>query len=168
MCVEVRRRRFLMRRGRVDRKACSSIGDFLRGLEEVEVDCFLRIRVPRGRDGEGSSEVVMSSMSSSDAAMLCGPGLGVYNKNIYKGKIYRFCGRWICGGGRWVNYGCTCKSFFLLLLTISQPCRRNFDKSWSRRNPIRRRSSRSSRPSDSRIGLLSIRLLLNITLRNRH
>ena len=85
--VEVRRRRFLMRRGRVERKACSSIGDFLRGLlAEVErglvvvvmlVVCFLRIWVVRERDGVGSSEVVMSSMSSSDAVTLCGPGLGV-------------------------------------------------------------------------------------------
>ena len=72
----------------MERKACSSMGDFLRGLEvevevergwavDVVVDCFLRIGLPRMRDGTGSSEVVMSSMSSSDAATLCGPGLGV-------------------------------------------------------------------------------------------
>jgi len=73
----------------VERKACSSMGDFLRGLlEEVErglvvvvevvvVDCFLRTWVPRPRDGVGSSEVVMSSISSSDAVTLCGPGFGV-------------------------------------------------------------------------------------------
>jgi hypothetical protein len=65
------------------------MGDFLRGLlEEVErglvvvvvvvvVDCFLRIWVVRERDGVGSSEVVMSSISSSDAVTLCGPGMGV-------------------------------------------------------------------------------------------
>jgi hypothetical protein len=82
--VEVRRRRFLMRRGRVERKACSSMGDFLRGLLEeglvvvvVVVDCFLRIWVVRERDGVGSSEVVMSSISSSDDVTLCGPGMGV-------------------------------------------------------------------------------------------